>query len=382
MSGIRPSGPVGQFFAAAERELAARSGRNPASAVANQAARVLDKATKATGNVLKAAAKEGVAVTKQVSANSGVTKAFQALRNADSFIDNAVTNGARSSPPADIVRTRTTAATFAGAAERYRQEHKSPNVTGLIKGAAELAQFVWAGYNNGKLGPVSIARATLTQGGKPIAVHLVGISGLDLVKGQSTSVANTLPVAFDVNNPMFANAKAAILASIPKGANLVLAGHSLGGMVAQQLAADKDIQARYNVMHTVTFGSPKIETGKLKGSIQRIAADPDFVTLANPRSLPAGLGKPSVVRAATAMVADSVARRNSQQQMIDSDFGANGLKSHLHDYTNESNPQLKQLDALGRKVAAGQTGATLQFDTGQREFFTSPVNPTGHVTRP
>ncbi|WP_147445429.1 hypothetical protein [Corallococcus aberystwythensis] len=377
MSGIRPGGPVGQFFAAAERGMAARAGTNQTPAM-------LDKVTKATGNVLKAAVKEGGAAVKQGPASYAATKAFDAVRNADRFIDSVLTNGARRSSPANIVGTPTPAATFTADKDRYGQKGPSSNVTGLIKGAAELAQFVWAGYNHGKLGPVSIAPATLTQGGKSIPVHLVGISGTDIVQGQSTSLANNPSVAFGKNNPMFANAKAAILATVPKGSNLVLAGHSQGGMVAQQLAADKDIQAHYNVMQTVTFGSPEVMTGKPEGTIKRIAANPDPVPLLNSRSLGAGLEKWSPADAVVAKVADAVVRRNSNQQLIDSDFGSKwmGFKSHIDDYTNESNGQLSQMDALGRRVGVGETGATLQVNLGQRKFFSSPVNSTGRVITP
>jgi hypothetical protein len=184
----------------------------------------------------KPLAKEGVKSAQQGSVGVSTSRAYQVARNSSAFIDGInqginqnVFNGAFGAPPTNIVKTPSTASTFARAEAHYGQEGTSPNVTGRIQGAAELAQFVWAGYNQGSPGPVSIVPATLSEGGSSRPVHLVGISGTEQVDGQSTSWGNNGLVSFGAPNPMFANAKAAILASVPPGSELVLAGHSQGG---------------------------------------------------------------------------------------------------------------------------------------------------------
>jgi hypothetical protein len=146
-------------------------------------------------------------------------------------------------------------------------------------------------------------------------------------------------------------------------------------MVAQQLAADEELQAKYNISSTVTFGAPEITTRRMEGEIRRIAADFDPVTFANSPSL----GAPLPFLGSTVMLLDSLVRQRLQQN-IPSDFGLRGDVSHMKDYTNEANPELKKMDTLGRLLSEGR--ATLEFNPAQRVFFTSPVNSTGNIVAP
>ncbi|MBK8460841.1 MAG: hypothetical protein IPL43_12205 [Micropruina sp.] len=45
-------------------------------------------------------------------------------------------------------------------------------------------------------------------------------------------------------------------ANIPAGAELMLVGHSQGGMTVADLASDRDLVTKYNVTNAITFGSP------------------------------------------------------------------------------------------------------------------------------
>ncbi|RKT02849.1 lipase (class 3) [Streptomyces sp. 3211.6] len=45
-------------------------------------------------------------------------------------------------------------------------------------------------------------------------------------------------------------------AGVPAGSELMLVGHSLGGLTAMNLAADPDVASEYRVTHVVTLGSP------------------------------------------------------------------------------------------------------------------------------
>ncbi|MBQ3773615.1 MAG: hypothetical protein II833_04430, partial [Pseudobutyrivibrio sp.] len=51
--------------------------------------------------------------------------------------------------------------------------------------------------------------------------------------------------------------------------------HSLGGMVAQQVAADKYIKDNYEVLNTVTFGSPLIKGFSREGMVKRLGDSSD-----------------------------------------------------------------------------------------------------------
>ncbi len=235
----------------------------------------------------------------------------------------------------------------------------SPNQTGKINGAAELAQFVFAGYNGGEHGPVSITPATLRQGDTARQVHLVGISGTEGVKNQSTGWGTNLKSGFQQDNPGLRNARQAILDTVPEGAELVFAGHSQGGMIAQQLAADPTIKARYNVLNTVAFGSPLISAGQREGEVHRIAAAGDPVPRASLQS---------VIFPGWAHLG---------QQDIPTDFPlslhkpANGIEAHMKDYVSQSNPALAKMDAVGR--VSPQQPISLEFDPAQRVFFSSPT---------
>jgi hypothetical protein len=245
---------------------------------------------------------------------------------------------------------------------KYGQLGYSPNRTGKIGGAAELAQFVFAGYNGGKYGPVSITPATLRQGTSATRVHLVGISGTEVLNNQSTGWITNIKSAAQLNNPGVRNARDAILRTVPKGSTLVLAGHSQGGMIAQQLALDPTIKKNYKILSTVTYGSPLISFGQREGEVHRIAAAGDPVPRASLQSaLP---------------IFRDVALAGQQNIRTDFPIGLtkpfNGISAHNNDYTNERNPELAKMDALGRR--SPKVPATLEFNPADRRFFTSPTH--------
>ena len=125
-------------------------------------------------------------------------------------------------------------------------------------------------YNQGSQGPISITKGTLKSGFSSKTVYLVTLSGTELVLNQSTGVLTDLLSGFNLNNDYYANTVNIIKANVPKNANLIIAGHSLGGMIAQQVAADSGIKSRYNVLNTVCFGSPLLAAGSREGTVRRL----------------------------------------------------------------------------------------------------------------
>ena len=136
--------------------------------------------------------------------------------------------------------------------------------------APEIYQLVRDGYNNGEKGPISITKGTLKSGFSSKTVYLVTLSGTELVFNQSTEVITDLLSGFNLRSPYYYNVVNAINANVPRGANLILAGHSLGGMIAQQVAANSTIKSRYNVLNTVCFGSPLLAAGFREGTVRRL----------------------------------------------------------------------------------------------------------------
>ena len=149
--------------------------------------------------------------------------------------------------------------------------------TRTVTNAAEIYTLVRDGYNNGEKGPISITKGTLRQGLSSKTVYLVTLSGTELVFNQSTEVLTDLFSGFDLDNAYYYNVVRVIQQNVPRGANLILAGHSLGGMIAQQVAADSSIKANYNVLNTVTFGSPLLSVGSREGVVRRLGDVSDVV---------------------------------------------------------------------------------------------------------
>ena len=136
--------------------------------------------------------------------------------------------------------------------------------------APEIYQLVRDGYNGGEKGPISVVKGTLKSGWSSKTVYLVTLSGTELVFNQSTEVITDLLSGFNLESPYYHNVVNVILNNIPRGSNLILAGHSLGGMIAQQVAANASVKAYYNVLNTVCFGSPLLAAGFREGTVRRL----------------------------------------------------------------------------------------------------------------
>ena len=144
--------------------------------------------------------------------------------------------------------------------------------------APEIYKLVRDGYNQGEKGPISIVKGTLKKGlFTSKTVYLVTLSGTELVLNQSTEVLTDLFSGFNLDNAYYSNVVSVICQNVPQGANLIIAGHSLGGMVAQQVAGNSTVKARYNILNTVTFGSPLLSAGTREGTVKRLGDVSDVV---------------------------------------------------------------------------------------------------------
>ena len=145
--------------------------------------------------------------------------------------------------------------------------------TTTLTTSAQVADLVWDGYNKGVDGPISIIEGKLNS----TKVYLVTLSGTEDVKGQSTGYLTDLLSGFNLKSAYYDNVVAVISDNIPAGSNIILAGHSLGGMIAQQVAADSTIKANYNIKNTVCFGSPLLSAGSREGTVKRLGDTSDVV---------------------------------------------------------------------------------------------------------
>ena len=110
-------------------------------------------------------------------------------------------------------------------------------------------------------------------------VYLVAIAGTEVIGGSPNNTDACLATAMNLPNQYEREIRRIILENIPKGSNLMFTGHSLGGMVGQQVIADKKVQDNYNILYSVFFGSPVVkgENG-YEGTLYRLCDNRDYVT--------------------------------------------------------------------------------------------------------
>ncbi len=225
--------------------------------------------------------------------------------------------------------------------------------------SAELSRLVQVGYSYRQPdGPISVTKGTLKTKSwfttTTKTVYVVCLSGTDLAFNQSTGVITDLLVGFEQDNAYIRNVRSAILAAVPKGSNLVIAGHSLGGMVAQQAAADATIKRNYNVLNTVTFGSPLIDGLSREGTVKRLGDTRDVV--------------PYLSVSTFLNVIWQAAGLNRE----DGGYGAlEVITAHCESYQRAA--VWGRYDVTGTKNG----NATLTLDFSTTRFFESPVVITG-----
>ena len=243
--------------------------------------------------------------------------------------------------------TRVLALVLAAALFQGGLVHASDTVT--YDNAAQIAKLVSDGYNKGEKGPITITQGTLKTGSRSKPVYLVTLSGTELVFNQSTEILTDLFSGFNLKNAYYYNVVKVIQANIPKGSNLILAGHSLGGMIAQQVAADTTIKYKYNVLNTVTFGSPLLAAGFREGTVRRLGDVSDVVPL---------LSSNLFVTPIRALVG---------LNREDGRYYLKPVTAHKESYLRED--LWGKYDVTGTKYG----NAKLTLDLSTREFFQSPI---------
>jgi len=221
--------------------------------------------------------------------------------------------------------------------------------TASYTNAAEIAAFVSDGYNQGTKGPITITRGTLKSLFSSKAVYLITLSGTEWVFNQSTEALTDLFSGFNLNNAYYSNVVNIIKANIPKGANLILAGHSLGGMVAQQVAGNAVIKSRYNILNTVTFGSPLLSVGTREGTVRRLGDTADVVPYLSINTITAPI------------------RALSGLNREDGGYFLRPVTAHKESY--------KRADVWGRYDVTGTKYgfSKLTLDLSTRTFYQSPI---------
>lgn len=132
---------------------------------------------------------------------------------------------------------------------------------------------------------VTVRKASLYTAGKYVGkVYLIALRGSDFTwdKEDLNRTQNCLKSGFSFNTDYLEAVKNEAIRQIPEGSFVVIIGHSLGGMIAQQFSADKEMKSRYNIINTLTMGSPFVITEKREGNLHRMADSGDAVPYLSP----------------------------------------------------------------------------------------------------
>lgn len=159
--------------------------------------------------------------------------------------------------------------------------------------STDMAEYIYQGYyhcdtgvNTNSNGPIAITEAKLVKKntlGKEVKtdVYVVGLAGTEFMFNEPRGVITDLQVGFEKDNFYIREIRKVVCNVVPRGANVIFTGHSLGGMVAQQASGDLVLKARYNIINTVSFGSPLINPIGREGQVKRLGDKSDIVPYAS-----------------------------------------------------------------------------------------------------
>ena len=133
--------------------------------------------------------------------------------------------------------------------------------------------------------PFRIEKAILyTYGKKQGDIYFLGMRGTDqsFDPNDLIGLPTCAKAALTLDNNYFRAVKSALLTEVPAGSDVVIVAHSLGGMVAQQLAADDEVKNHCNFLNILTIGSPFVPVHGRACPLRRIADVGDAVPLFTP----------------------------------------------------------------------------------------------------
>ncbi len=125
-----------------------------------------------------------------------------------------------------------------------------------------------------------IHRATFCENGKAgRSVYLISLGGSDFSfdKTHIQCLQNAILSGCSLPNAYLSAVIAQANKTIPKGSEVLLIGHSFGGMIAQQFADDTTMKANYTITNVLAMGSPYILDNAREGALHRVADSSDFV---------------------------------------------------------------------------------------------------------
>ena len=151
--------------------------------------------------------------------------------------------------------------------QQTQQQTTTSSCSGpLIRNSQDMAKIV----GDYETDPIFIA--ALCSPPSPPNTWLVALSGTQIRKGQPTGIEEIFASAFRLTDKYStAVVQRMQQMGIPAGAKVILAGHSLGGMIAQNLPVLPELgyNQRWQTLRVITYGSPIMNTVRLSHHVAR-----------------------------------------------------------------------------------------------------------------
>lgn len=158
----------------------------------------------------------------------------------------------------------------------------SPPLT-TITTARDLAQQIWQGYS--PPGPEPVEGIGIAQvAGRDRPTYLVLLAGIDNDAGKTAKQwANAFSSGFGLPDTYTSKVRALVKGNTPPGAELIFAGHSFGGMVAQWMnSLFPAIGEGREPINIITFGSPLLSYGIVGPRPKQFCVRGDLLTYGPP----------------------------------------------------------------------------------------------------
>ena len=162
---------------------------------------------------------------------------------------------------------------YAYAADEAEEEYKDILV---LDSVVYVAHNIQVSYPRGE---IRICPALLETDGESRDVFFVTVRSLDREARGANNLLGALLLAFNKDCQYFNLTKQAIFEYVPEGSAIVIAGHSMGGMVVQRIICDDELTEKYEFLTAMTFGSPCVVTDKSKreGNLVRFEDAGDII---------------------------------------------------------------------------------------------------------
>lgn len=229
----------------------------------------------------------------------------------------------------------------------------APTGATAITNINDLAFLCTLSAVRGDVGPIGIVPAKLESDGVIEDVYLITLGGTEFKDGQATDIQTDVLAGFGKSNDYLRAVVDTVNAQIPKNSKLFIAGLSLGGMVAQQVASEPEICNNYEIVNTMCIGSPLVinEKSNLReGKILRFEDSFDFVPKASIYTFNL-----------------SVMSKYSHERISEKSDYIQPIYAHTFSYV--SSPVWKKYDAAG--IENGNS--TLRFNADNITYYNAPI---------